>query len=106
MHMTDFVVVATTTDDREAAERIARAVIERRLGGCARILAADSVYRWNGEIVSTAEFVVEVKTTATRRSDVEAAIQELHGYDLPEIVVHPILGGSAAYLDWLAGEVG
>lgn len=103
--MTGFVVISTTTDDRAIAGRIARAMIERRLGACARILPADSVYRWNGEIVSTPEFVVEIKTTEARQAEVEAAIRELHGYDLPEIVVHPILGGSRDYLDWLADEV-
>lgn len=101
-----FVAVATTTDDRDVAERIARAAIERRIGACARILAADSVYRWKGEIALAQEFVVEIKTSRERLAELEALILELHAYDLPEIVVHPIVGGSKAYLDWLSGEVG
>jgi periplasmic divalent cation tolerance protein len=103
--MPDFVTVTTTTDDRGVADVIARAAIERRVGACARILTAESVYRWQGEICVAAEFVVEIKTTADRAPDVEALIRQLHAYELPEIVIHPIVGGSQAYLEWLSGEL-
>lgn len=103
--MTDFVTITTTADDRGVADRIARAVIERRIAACARISSAESVYRWDGEICVAPEFVVEIKTTAAARAAVEAAIRELHSYELPEIVAHPVAGGSKAYLDWVSSEV-
>ncbi len=103
--MNVFVEIATTVDDRAVAGRIARAAIERRVAACARIHAVDSVYRWRGEVESAAEFVVELKTTAARRDAAEALIRELHTYDLPEILVRAILGGSANYLGWVADEV-
>jgi periplasmic divalent cation tolerance protein len=102
---TPFVTVTTTADDRSIAERIARGAIERRLGACARIQAAESVYRWEGEIRSANEWTVEIKTAARLVAQLEAMILELHDYELPEIVAHPLVGGSRAYLDWLAGEV-
>lgn len=104
--MTGLVTVSTTTDDRSVAERVARAAIERRLAACARIHEATSVYRWEGAIRSDREFVVELKTTAAAAGAVEALIRELHGYELPEIVFHPITGGSADYLGWVSSEVG
>lgn len=103
--MSDFFTVTTTTDDRTVAERIADAAIERRLGACARISTATSVYRWQGAIETAEEFVVEIKTTAARRTALEAAIAELHPYELPEIVAHPIVGGSQEYLAWLEAEI-
>lgn len=99
-------VVATTTDDRALAERIARAAIEKRLAACARIREADSVYRWEGEIRSEREFVLELKTTDAALGAVEALIKQLHSYELPEIVVHPISGGSKDYLAWVSAETG
>jgi periplasmic divalent cation tolerance protein len=103
--MTEFVIVVTTVDDRAVAEAIAAAAVERRLAACARIAVADSVYRWDGAVQRTPEFVVEMKTTAAAAPALEAAIRERHSYELPEIVVLPILGGSRDYLDWLAREV-
>ena len=104
--MADFFTVTTTVDDRATAERMARAAIERRLGACARISPATSVYRWKGAIETAEEFVVEIKTTSERRAALEALIAELHPYELPEIVVHAIVGGSQAYLAWLSAETG
>ena len=103
--MSDHVTVETTTDDRTLAETIARAAIERRVAACARITAVDSVYRWKGEVETAVELVVELKTTAAAREAAQALILELHTYDLPEIVVRPILSGSKAYLDWVSAEV-
>ncbi|MFC3691289.1 divalent-cation tolerance protein CutA [Chenggangzhangella methanolivorans] len=104
--MAEFCTVTTTTDDRAAAERIARAAVERRLGACARIYPATSLYRWKGAIETAEETVLEIKTTAARRDGLEALILELHPYELPEIVVHPIVDGSEAYLAWLSEETG
>lgn len=102
--MLEFFTVATTVDDRAAAERIARAAVEQRLGACARISQATSVYRWQGAIEIAEEFVVEIKTTSERRAALEALIARLHPYELPEIVAHAIVGGSEAYLAWLSAE--
>ena len=102
--MTGYVIVSTTTDDRSLAGTIARSAIERRLAACARIHSAESVYRWDGRIETAEEFVVELKTTVEAQARVEALILELHSYDLPEVVVTPILGGSKAYLDWISDE--
>jgi periplasmic divalent cation tolerance protein len=35
----------------------------------------------------------------------EAAIGELHSYEIPEFLVLPVEAGSAAYLDWLYHSV-
>lgn len=104
--MADFFTVSTTVDDRAAAERIARAAVEQRLGACARISTATSVYRWKDVIETAEEFVIEIKTTSERRAALEALVAELHPYELPEIVVHAIVGGSEAYLAWLSAETG
>ena len=35
---------------------------------------------------------------------VEAAIRQVHSYDVPEILAVPVTAGNPAYLDWLRGE--
>ncbi|WP_020186110.1 divalent-cation tolerance protein CutA [Methylopila sp. 73B] len=99
--MTEFVIVTTTVDDADAAEAIARAAVERRLAACAGIVARRSVYRWKGAVETAEELAVELKTLASLVPALQAAILEWHPYELPEIVVTPIVGGSAAYLGWV-----
>jgi periplasmic divalent cation tolerance protein len=98
-------LVFTNLPDRDAALVLARALVERRLAACVNVLGAcTSVYRWQGDMEEAAEVPVLLKTRATRYAEVEAAIRELHPYELPEIVAVPIVRGLPEYLGWVAEE--
>jgi periplasmic divalent cation tolerance protein len=104
-NMTDVIQVVTTTPSKELADAIARALIERRLAACVQIAGPiTSVYRWQGQIETSSEWTCTIKARAARYAEVEAAIRELHTYDVPEILATPVAAGSAAYLEWLAAE--
>ena len=64
-----------------------------------------STFRWEGKIQTAEEWICVVKTPAACIALVEAAIRELHPYQVPEIVATPVVEGSQTYLEWLAGEV-
>lgn len=101
----DTLLVFTNLPDREAAMRLARALVERRLAACVSVLGGcASVYRWKGEIEEAAEVPVLVKTRSARYEELEVAIRELHPYELPEIVAVPMVRGLPDYLDWIAEE--
>ena len=98
-------LVLTNLPDRAAADRLADALIEKRLAACINILApCRSVYRWKGAVQHDEEHPVLIKTTAERYPALEAAICAAHPYELPEIIALPIERGLAAYLDWVAAE--
>ena len=98
-------VVITTLPDRAAALGLARELIARRLAACVNVLAeCTSVYRWRGEVENATETPVLIKTRSALFAEVEAAIRELHPYELPEIIAVPVSCGSSGYLDWVAAE--
>ena len=100
--MTDARVVFTTAGSIAEAERIARALVERRLAACVNILPQiRSIYRWQGKIEDAAEILLLIKTSAERFPAVRDAIRELHSYDVPECICLPITDGSPDYLKWL-----
>jgi len=95
-------IVLTTAPDREAAERIARALVERRLVACVNLVAGvRSVYRWKGEIAEADEVLLVAKTAVDRLEGLERALKELHPYDVPEMVALEPDRVEAAYLAWL-----
>jgi len=97
--------VTTTAAARADAEKIARALVERRLAACVQVAGpVSSTYRWRGDIETAQEFLCIIKTRAELFEKVEFAIRELHPYETPEIIATPITGGSADYLKWLADE--
>ena len=98
-------LVLTQFPDRDAADRLARALVESRLAACVSVGSpVDSLYHWRGTIETAREFPVVAKTVAARYPEVEAAIRAHHPYELPEIVAVPLADGFAPYLEWIGAE--
>jgi periplasmic divalent cation tolerance protein len=47
-----------------------------------------------------------IKTAESELTTMEATIREISGYELPELIVVNIDGGSADYLAWVAASIG
>jgi periplasmic divalent cation tolerance protein len=104
--MADYLQVQTTAGSAEEAERIAAALVERRLAACVQTIGPiASRYRWRGEIETAEEWLCLAKTEAARYPQLEAAIRELHSYEEPEIVATAIVAGSSGYLAWLGDSL-
>jgi periplasmic divalent cation tolerance protein len=98
-------LVLTNLPDRAAAERLADALIEKRVAACVNILApCRSVYRWKGAVQHDEEQPMLIKTTSESYAALEAAIRAGHPYELPEIIAVPVERGLSAYLEWVMTE--
>jgi periplasmic divalent cation tolerance protein len=105
--MSQFVQVITTVGSHGEAERIAAQLVDHHLAACVQIVGpVSSIFRWQGAMETSKEWLCLVKTTRERFSEVERQIRSLHSYELPEIIATPILAGSADYLAWIDHEVG
>lgn len=97
-------IVTTTLSSRAQATALAKAVVAARLAACAQILPIRSVYRWEGKIQSGTEVLVQCKTRQARVRELLAFIRARHPYEVPEIIVTPILTGEPSYLAWIDRE--
>lgn len=100
----DYVVVLVTCGSAREARRIARGIVARRFAACVSIPRAqvDSVYRWKGKVEEARESLLIIKTARERLAALQAEVERLHSYDVPEFIALPIVAGSRAYLDWIA----
>lgn len=99
-------VVCTTINDPDHAEQIARTLLEARLVACVNVLGpCISLYPWQGTLAREAEYLLLMKTTMACEGAVITRLQELHPYEVPEVIVLPIEAGSTAYLNWIAAAV-
>ncbi|HUH62732.1 MAG TPA: divalent-cation tolerance protein CutA [Terracidiphilus sp.] len=95
-------VVLTTAANLEEARRLGQTLVEERLAACATIApSVESIYRWQGEIESTAEVLLLLKTTTEQIAALQTRVHQLHSYQTPEFLVLWVESGSAGYLDWL-----
>lgn len=101
---TDYVLVTTTTDSAEEARTLADTLVSARLAACAHIEETDSVYWWDGEVRHDHEWRVEFKTTTARLEALKAELLARHSYELPQLIVTPIIDGFPDYLAWIADE--
>ncbi len=84
------------------AEAMARELVRRRLAACGSIGApVRSLYQWQGELEEADEVPLTLKTVAARFAELEAAVRDLHSYEVPEIIALPLAAASAPYLAWL-----
>lgn len=91
-----------TTKDVQDAERIGRALVEKRLAACVNILAGmRSMYWWNGKVETAQETVLLVKTTQQSACETMKAIVDLHEYDVPCVMAFSVQGGHQPFLDWI-----
>ena len=95
-------IVLMTAPDLAVGKRLAQALVERKLAACVNLVpGVTSIYAWQGRIEESAEVMLVAKTAADRIAALEAAVRELHPYDVPEFVVLDAVHVSANYLAWL-----
>lgn len=95
-------LVLSTAASPDEAQRIGRTLVEERLAACATLVpGVQSIYPWKGEIESSVETLLLLKTGASQIAALEARLHELHSYETPEFLVIDVDSGSRGYLDWL-----
>jgi periplasmic divalent cation tolerance protein len=100
--MTDKRIVLSTAGSEEEAQKIARHLVEHQLAACVNIVPKiESIYRWQGKVESSREWLLLIKTTAERFPAVLDAVRQLHSYELPECIAIGVEDGSAEYLEWI-----
>lgn len=98
----DLVLALSTAPDAEQAERLARALVEERLIACANLVPGlTSVYRWRGAVQADPEVLLVIKTRRSLVPRLKERLSQLHPYEVPELVVTPLLDGLDPYCRWV-----
>lgn len=98
----EYCLVLSTCPASEAAQSLAKTLVEEHLAACVNILPGlVSVYSWQGVMESSPETLLLIKTAKPTYPLLEARLRELHPYELPEIVAIDIERGLPDYLQWI-----
>jgi periplasmic divalent cation tolerance protein len=104
--MTDKIVVLSTCASLKEAQRIAYALVEKRLAACVNVMAGvRSVYRWKDALEEEEEVLLVIKSSRELFERLRGEVERLHSYELPELIALPIVDGSETYLAWLDREI-
>ena len=104
--MTEYIQVLTTVELKTDAEKIAKSLVEKRLAACVQILGPlTSYFHWQEKLDSATEYLCLIKSRDDLFTELETEINNLHPYEVPEILATPITKGNRDYLNWLAAEL-
>jgi periplasmic divalent cation tolerance protein len=100
----EVVTIMTTVAQVQDAQRIAETLLRDRLAACIQETTIRSRYRWENEVKCEPELLLLIKTAADRAEAAVTAIRKVHPYDLPEIIVVPVIDGLAEYMNWITEQ--
>lgn len=99
------ILIYMTCPSAAEAEKIAEVLLDKKLIACANIMAPHTaLYRWQGQVERTQEFIVIMKTRAELFEKTKEIILKMHSYECPCIVSWPIEAGHAPFMEWIEDE--
>jgi periplasmic divalent cation tolerance protein len=103
--MSEYILVLITASSAQEAEKLGRALVEKRLAACGNIIQdIRSVFWWKHTLSTEQEALLIIKSRASLFPTIVNAATALHSYEVPEIIAIPIIAGSERYLKWIDEE--
>lgn len=97
------VLILTTFGTAAAAEACGKQLVSTGLAACVQLDGPiRSIYCWQDKLQVEDEFRLLLKTSPAKAASCQSALEQLHPYELPEIVVLHATA-SPAYAAWVAG---
>lgn len=97
-----FIMVLTTIDDLDKGKRIAKLIVDKKLGACVQLIGPiQSTYFWRGKVEESKEWLIFIKTRLDLYKQLEELIIKIHPYVTPEIIYFEVGGGFEKYLKWI-----
>lgn len=98
----EHVIVLCTAPSEEVATKLARGLVAQRLAACVNLVGnVRSVYVWKEETHEETEIQMVIKTNRDRIDAIGRHLTAHHPYEVPEIIVLPLLQGDPRYLAWV-----
>jgi periplasmic divalent cation tolerance protein len=104
--MSDILLILCTFPQAEQARQIGTALVERQLVACVNLVpAVESIYRWQGKTETSTEVLAIFKTTRGVFPALQAALAELHPYEVPEIIALAPDQVAEPYRSWVLNNL-
>ncbi len=99
------VILISTYPDEESAVYAAKGSVDNMLAACVNIVKVRSIYRWQGKVEDTYEYLALFKTTDDTVDRLKEFIVKTHKYTVPEIVTVDMDSVSKSYMEWMVSSI-
>lgn len=101
MSTSEFIVVITAIDQKSTAKNIIDSLLSEKLAACVQVMPISSHYFWDEKICESKELLLLIKSKSEHYEAIEACINSIHDYEVPEILSIPVRDGADLYLEWI-----
>tara|TARA_Y100001968_G_scaffold314312_1_gene339520 strand:+ start:589 stop:927 length:339 start_codon:yes stop_codon:yes gene_type:complete len=102
--LAEVMFVMTTESSLEKAEFLAESILMNKYAACITFRQISSLYFWKGNIEKSQEVEILIKTNSSTIQKLFKLIEDLHSYDLPELVSWKV-DSSQEYYKWINDSV-
>ncbi|MDQ3839683.1 MAG: divalent-cation tolerance protein CutA [Thermoproteota archaeon] len=95
------VIVMSTFPDEKSGLLIAERLINKRLCACVNLTKIRSLYSWKNKLEDHEEYLGLFKSTTSAYEELKSNIEEVHPYEVPEIIELKMNQVSKSYMSWL-----
>ncbi len=100
--MESYVICFISVDTSENAVNIASILVHEKIVACVNILNEHrSIYWWKGKICDEKETLLIAKTRSSLFKKLQERVNQIHPYEVPEIIAVKISDGLPEYLEWI-----
>lgn len=99
--MSEFCQLQLTCKDKAEADKIARALLNKKLVACVWFAPVESMYRWKRKIESGKEIALFMDSQINLFEQIEAEVTKLHSYDTFVLKMLPMNSVSEKARAWL-----
>lgn len=101
----DIIVIYCTVPNKKLAKDITKILMKHKLAACVSMIEnVRSTFSWEGDVCEEKEVLMMIKTRRANYGKIKLVIEDMHSYNVPEIIALPVVDCSEDYLKWLAKE--
>ena len=99
--MKKYIIIVTTSNSKKNCDKIKDKILSQKLSPCIYIIPSiESSYLWKGKIVSDSESLILIKSNKLNKQKIKKILEEIHCYDIPELISIDFEMLSAKYKEW------
>jgi len=93
-------LLITTEYNKNAAKKIAKFLLQKKLAACISLKDIYSIYKWEGKIEEVNEVEITIKSKPEFKNDLIFFLQKMLSYDVPQII-YKKFNSEKKYLNWV-----
>ncbi len=98
----NLIMIMITSNSEQEAKTIIEKLLKNKLIACGNLIGPiSSSFWWKDSIETSKEYLILVKSRNDLFNKIKKEVLRLHSYEIPEIIVFPIINGSKEYLKWI-----